>query len=62
MTDTAKDTVKVRVSARTNKVGSECVDEVEFDRAVWESMSDEEKDEECMSIAFNSIEWGWEEV
>lgn len=56
------DTVKIRVSISTNNVGSECVDEVEFDRAVWESMSDEEKDEECREIAFNNIEWHWTEL
>jgi hypothetical protein len=56
------DTVKIMVSISTQKVGSECVDEIEFDRDAWESMTDDEKEEACREAAFNMIEWNWTEI
>lgn len=54
------DTVKVTVRISTNKVGSECKDEIEFDREEWDAMTDDQKDEVCQEVAFNYMEWGWE--
>jgi catalase len=56
------DMVKIRVHISTNKVGSECEDYFEVERDVWESMTEEEKEEICQQAAFNYLEWGWEEV
>lgn len=55
------DKVIVKVSISTQKVGSECVDELEFDREDWEAMTDEQKDEVCQEAAFGMMEWYWSE-
>lgn len=56
------DTVKIRVRISTNKVGSECIDELEFAREDWDAMSDDEKEAACREAAFNFMEWNWEEI
>lgn len=56
------DTVKIRFSISTNKFGSECEDELEFDREYWESLTEHEKEEEVKEYAFQYIEWGFEQV
>lgn len=53
-------TIKVKVSIRTDKVGSECVDTIEFDPDEWEGMSDDEREHACQEVAFNYLDWGWE--
>lgn len=55
------DAVKIRVTIRTNKVGSECVDVLEFDREEWESMTAKERDVDCFEVAMNMVEWDWDE-
>jgi hypothetical protein len=56
------ETVKIRVYISTNRVGSECSDEIEFDREEWESMSEDEREDACRDAAFNWMEWGWTEL
>lgn len=55
------DKVQIRVSISTQKVGSECTDVVEFDRNVWDAMTDDEKEDACREAAFNMVEWHWVE-
>lgn len=55
------DIVKIKVSISTQKVGSECVYEIEVEREAWDAMSDEEKDEVCREAAFSMMEWYWSE-
>lgn len=55
------ETIKIEVFIRTDKISSECTDEIEFDREEWESMTDAEKTEVCRDVAFNMGEWGWRE-
>jgi hypothetical protein len=43
------------VYASTNKVGSECTDEIEVD----DDATEEEIEEAARDVAFNMIEWGW---
>jgi hypothetical protein len=54
--------VKIKIKISTNKVGSECETTLEFDRDVWESMTDDEKDDECRDAAFEYIDWYWEKT
>ena len=56
------ETIKIKVYARTDYVGSECHDIVEFDKEEWESMSSEEQEEEMKDYAMNFIEWGYYEA
>ena len=62
MSNSNSDTVTIRVSISTQKVGSECTDEFEIPRAEWEAMTDEQKEEACQDAAFNMIGWNWQEV
>lgn len=55
------DTVKIKVSVRTDKVGSKCTDTFEVERDEWDSMSDADKEAICRDVAFNYFEWYWEE-
>jgi len=54
--------VKILVSVRTDKVGSECQDTVEFERADWEVMSQEEREDALREVVWNMAEWNWKEV
>lgn len=56
------DKIRIRVSISTQKIGSKCVDEIEFERAEWESLTDEEKESECRDTAFSMMEWDWTEI
>ncbi|KFC73310.1 MULTISPECIES: hypothetical protein [Massilia] len=56
------DKIKIRVAISTQKINSECVVELEFDRAEWEGMTDKEKDDACREAAFSMMEWYWNEV
>lgn len=58
----SEDTIKIKYSIRTNKVGSDCEDVVEFDRETWELMSEREREEEMQAAAFEDIEWNFWEV
>lgn len=53
------DVIKVKYSVRTDKVGSKCSDVVEFEREDWESMTEEEREEEMKQHAFDEIEWNY---
>lgn len=55
-----RETVKVKVFLRTNKVGSKCEETLEFFCEEWEQMTDDEKEAACLDAAFNMGEWGWE--
>lgn len=54
--------VKILVRVRTEKVGSECREMVEFDRTDWEAMSPEEREDELREVVWNMAEWNWNEV
>jgi len=56
------DTVRVKYSIRTKKVGSDCEDVVEFDREDWDLMSDNDREEEMKQAAFDEIDWHWKEL
>jgi hypothetical protein len=58
----ASDMIKVRVRISTRKVGSECEDVLEFERAEWESMTDVQRENACRPAAFEMMEWNFEEV
>lgn len=53
--------IKIIVYLNTNKVGSKVTKSFETEKADWESMSDEEKDELCKETMEEMIEWGWYE-
>lgn len=55
-------TVKVKYYIETDKVTSRCEGVVEFDRAAWEAMTEQEKEAEMREEAFNSMEWGFKEL
>ena len=50
----------VRVWSRTDKVGSECEDEVEVDKLQWELASPGEQAAWASDHAHNLMEWGYE--
>jgi len=51
------DTIKIEYSIRTSKQGSECGDIVEMDRAEWDAMNENEREEIMRDAAFNHVEW-----
>jgi hypothetical protein len=53
---------RIKVTIRTNKVGSECSDIMEFEDDDWNSMTDPEREEVCKDAAFNMMEWNFEEM
>lgn len=55
-------TVKIKVSASTNKIGSQVHSVVEIDAEEWEGMSEDEKEEFCQEEMFSLINWDWETV
>jgi hypothetical protein len=54
------ETITVRVYVRTNKIGSECDTELEFDRDEWEAMSEQEREDACRDAVWNMAEWNYE--
>jgi len=62
MSNSNSDTVTIRVKISTQKVGSECSDEIEFERATWDAMTEAEKEDACRDVAFSMMEWHWKEV
>ena len=56
------DVVKISVRVRTDKIGSECEEVVEFDRENWEAMSEEEREAELQETVWNMAEWNWSEL
>jgi hypothetical protein len=48
---------KIKVSVRTNKVGSKC--EKVFDEPFWDRLSDEEKEETAREVMFDMIDWDY---
>jgi len=55
------DIVKVRLFVRTDKVGSECYDTLEFEKEEWDSMDDKERQKLLFEMIWDMAEWGWEE-
>ncbi|WP_157895528.1 hypothetical protein [Rhizobium sp. LCM 4573] len=55
------DTVRIKVWVRTDRVGSECSEVVEFDKKEWDSASDDEKESALRDTVWNMAEWGWDE-
>ncbi len=51
---------KIKVSVRTDRVGSKC--ETILDEPFWDTMSDQEKEETCRDVMFNMIDWDYEEI
>lgn len=57
------DTVKIEITIRTDKVGSEVTRIVEFDREDWDEMDGWVKDKVLLEDEVNPmIEWSWKEV
>lgn len=56
------DTVTIRCWIRTDKVGSRCEESFDVPRDEWDAMSDKEKEEDAMQVAFNMGEWGYEVI
>ncbi len=56
------DDVEVEVWCGIGLVGCKIRETVEVAREEWESMSDEDREESCKDIAFDSFDWGWNEV
>lgn len=53
------DTIKISVWIKTDKVGSECGDTFEIDRAEWEGMDERAREGMAADTAFEMIEWGF---
>jgi hypothetical protein len=58
------ETVKIKISVRTQKVGSECSETIEFEREDWDQMSEKTKDETLRDCLWDSgmVDWDWEET
>lgn len=54
--------MRVKYWIQTDKVGSKCSDTVEVDEEEWQSMTGAERDEYMRVIAFNYLDWGFEEL
>lgn len=54
--------VRVKFYIRTDAIGSECEDVIEFSREEWDAMSEQEREEEMKEYAFNHMEWGFKVV
>jgi hypothetical protein len=52
--------IRVRYSIKTDAVGSECSDVVEYSKEEWDAMADDVKEAEMREIAFNHLEWNFE--
>lgn len=52
---------RIKITIRTNKVGSLCEDILEFEDEEWEGMSEKEREEVCRSAAFDMMEWNYRE-
>ena len=55
--------MKVEITVRTDKVGSNMERIIKIDDDEWNDMDDQERDEHALGIVLqNMIEWGYEEV
>ena len=54
--------VEVEVWCSIGLAGCEIVEPILVPREEWESMSEKDKEEYCKDVAFESFEWGWNEV
>ena len=59
---TLSDYIEVEVWCSIGLVGCKLKQRVTVDREEWEEMSDMDKEDYCRDIAFESFEWGWNEV
>lgn len=55
-------TVRIKVSARTNKHGSDDWTCADILRSDWEGMTEEQREELARECLWELIEWDWEEV
>jgi len=51
--------MKITVSVRTNKVGSNSEREFEVEDEDWNSATEEEREEWCRDVMFDMIEWNY---
>lgn len=51
--------VVIRVRVDTGLQGSERTDEIEIDRAEWESWSEDKQEAFARDCAFEFVEWSW---
>ncbi len=51
---------KIKVTVQTNKVGSKC--EEIIDEPDWDEMTDDERENVCMDVMFEMIDWNYSEV
>lgn len=56
------DVVRIEYFIETSKINSTCKDVVEIDRATWEAMTPDQRDEEIKEYAFNDLSWGYKEI
>lgn len=54
------ETVKIKVKIKTNVADSECIDTLEIDRKVWDTMTEEQREDAAREAAFSMAEWNWE--
>lgn len=64
MSNSTPETISIRLTARTDRLGSTATKVVEIDREDWESMDSRERDECMLDELWNSglIEWSYDEV
>jgi hypothetical protein len=54
--------VQIEISVRTNKVGSESKQIIQFDKEDWDDMGGDERQELMLEELFNMIDWDWNPV
>ena len=54
--------VKIRYYVRTEDGSGTFTDTIEIDADVWLEMTPEEREDYMRELAWNSVEWGWDEV
>lgn len=56
------DKIEIKITVRTDRVGSEDERVVEFDREEWQDMDEMERKEACLEIMIEMVQWDYEEV
>lgn len=56
------DIIKIKVITSTGFADIEHEEILEFDREYWHGLSDDEKEHECKDVAFEKIDWCWDEL
>lgn len=57
-----RNSMRIKVWAKTNIVGSKSCHEFDIDEEEWNNMSDDERDDFCQEKLWNLIDWGYEEA